>query len=226
MDCVGSFRIALRELEQLHHPSDEVASSIERCADHRSSSDRDRMDDNILYPLFLGGSGPSCLFYMLELSLFRIADSHGLSRTEHLAVMHKDLLSHLLLSCDDGGIGFECRNMCERKNDNVCFSRMVDAVVDRILVSEKSNFPTMMCQWLRETCDALGCGQCRRTTHETESTRKSYSHLPLMVPHSIYTVHATMPTHETFFLDGYEDLAARHNMKWVRVKDKILKVSR
>ncbi|KAN0078063.1 hypothetical protein V8E55_010120 [Tylopilus felleus] len=132
---------------------------------------------------------------MLELSLFRIADSHGLSRTEHLAVMRKDLLSHLLLSCDDGGIGFECRNMCERKNDN----------------------------WLRETCDALGCGQCRRTTHETESTRKSYSHLPLMVPHSIYTVHATMPTHETFFLDGYEDSAARHNMKWVRVKDKILK---
>ena len=34
---------------------------------------------------------------MLELSLFRIANSHGLSRTEHPAVMWRDLVSHLLL---------------------------------------------------------------------------------------------------------------------------------
>lgn len=40
-------------------------------------------------------------------------------------------------------------------------------------------------------------------------------------PHSIYTVHATTPSCDTFFLDGYEDSAARHNTKWV--KDKILK---
>ena len=54
MDWVGCFRIALRELGQLHRPLDEVASSIERRADHRSSPDRNRMDDNILYPLFWG----------------------------------------------------------------------------------------------------------------------------------------------------------------------------
>ena len=79
MDWVGSFRIALRELKQLHRPSDEVASSIE------------------LIIVLLLIAGPPCLFYMSELLLFRIADSHGLSRTEHPAVMRRDLLSHLLL---------------------------------------------------------------------------------------------------------------------------------
>jgi hypothetical protein len=38
-------------------------------------------------------------------------------------------------------------------------------------------------------------------------------------PHSIYTVHATTPSCETFFLDENEDSAAWHNTKWVKRQD-------
>ena len=50
-------------------------------------------------------------------------------------------------------------------------------------------------------------------TFDGTSTRK---------PQSLYTVHATTPTRETYFLDGYEDSVSRHTVDWV--KEKLFKV--
>lgn len=41
-------------------------------------------------------------------------------------------------------------------------------------------------------------------------------------PQSIYTVHATTPSHESYFLDAHEGSDERHTTEWV--KDKLLKV--
>ncbi|KIN98369.1 hypothetical protein M404DRAFT_10556 [Pisolithus tinctorius Marx 270] len=37
-------------------------------------------------------------------------------------------------------------------------------------------------------------------------------------PQSLYTVHATTPSRETYFLDGYEDSTSRHTINWVKEK--------
>lgn len=50
-------------------------------------------------------------------------------------------------------------------------------------------------------------------TFDGTSTRK---------PQSLYTVHATTPTRETYFLDGYEDSISRHTVDWI--KEKLFKV--
>jgi hypothetical protein len=41
-------------------------------------------------------------------------------------------------------------------------------------------------------------------------------------PQSIYTVHATTPSRESYFLDAHEGSDERHTTEWV--KDKLLKV--
>jgi hypothetical protein len=43
-------------------------------------------------------------------------------------------------------------------------------------------------------------------------------------PHSVYTVHATTPSRETYFLDAHEASDERHTTQWVT--DKLLKTIR
>jgi hypothetical protein len=131
--------------------SEERAYSFKPCADDAKSIEVEH-DVTVLDPLFSGMITYVCFICWITcFSVSPIAMAYLGPWTEQPTVMRRVLVTHLLLGRENGDLGIHCRKMRQRKNGEAHCCPKVDVVIERVLVSDKSNFPRVR---VRETSKA------------------------------------------------------------------------